>query len=101
MVRKGAKFCSLRCAQNARAARFISNLEPKKRKRLRQRDYFQRLRRKDPAIAEQYLSRLRKTDPAAARSLKSWATRKKQNVRKARRSRSNEPASVVKILDLG
>lgn len=28
MVRKGAKFCSLRCAQNARAARFISDLEP-------------------------------------------------------------------------
>jgi hypothetical protein len=43
---------------------------------LRQRDYFQRLRRKDPAAAEQYLSRLRRTDPAAARSLKSWVTRK-------------------------
>jgi len=78
MVRKGAKFCSVRCAQNARAARFISSLEPEERKRMRQRDYFQRLRRKDPAAAERYLSRLGLTEPSAARWLKSGASRKQE-----------------------
>jgi hypothetical protein len=89
MVRKGAKFCSLRCAQNARAARFISNLEPKKRKRVRQRDYFQRLLRKDPAAAERYMSHLRATDPAAVRWLKSWASRKNEPARRRLRSGPN------------
>ncbi len=85
MVRKGAK--SAACGAPRMPARRVSSAtwSPKKQ-RVRQRDYYQRLRRKDPAAADRYLSRLRATDPAAARWLKSWASPKNEPARRRMRS---------------
>ncbi len=68
--KRAQKFCSPRCANAARTARFTQKLAPEELKRRHRRAYLGRLLRRDPVIATRYLARIERTDPAAARWLK-------------------------------